>query len=192
MIDVINHVDSQSALRKACIENPKKCRKLLALELIRLLATTPLSQRLPWYINYISVAEPLTNQSVIPTPTPVVGWQSIFDNTHWEAYPGYGSWNASEQRWDHTGGYIYLSVIGTWADLYRPTHVRVEHSGGDLATFAVENLAEEYLTIEPDYVSLTEEELIYPTADPADDIFWLYIIGDFPTITEIEFWSLPI
>jgi len=156
------------------------------------LATTPLSQRLPWYISYTSIAEPGPGQKPKTSPVPSIGWQSIFDNTYWEAYPGYGHWNSTEQRWDHDGGYIYLSMLGTWPVGYRPTHVRVEHTGGDLATFAVENVAEEYLTIEADYVSMTEEELVYPTPDPADDIFWLYIIGDFPSITKIEFYSLPI
>lgn len=192
MIDSINQVDSQSALRIACLENPKRCKKLLAFELIKLLATTPLSQRLPGYINYSSFSEPSPKSHTQPTPEPVVGWQQVFDDTYWVPFGGNGTWNDSLQRWEHTGNKVYLTPIGTWSAGYRPTKIRLTHDGIPTCRLFIEDPSEDYIVFQFNYVSEFEHDLNFGSELPGDDLFKVFALQNLENITNIEFYSLPI
>ena len=192
MTNSINQVDSQSALRIACLKNPIRCKKLLAFELIKLLAATPLSQRLPWYINYTSFSDPSPKSHTQPILDPVEGWQQIFDDSFWEPFGGNGTWNDSTQQWEHTGNKVYLTPIGTWADGYRPTKLRVTHDGSVWFNLFLENVLETYIVIDIDSPSGTENDTTFPTSGSDHDIYKLFCISNFENLTNIEFWSLPI
>jgi hypothetical protein len=52
-----------------------------------------------------------------------MAWVQKFDNTYWTAM--IGSWDAVNSEWDSSGDSLVLEVVGTWANNYNPSKVRI-------------------------------------------------------------------
>ena len=81
---------------------------------------------------------------------PVENWVSHFDNTEWAASTG--SWDGS--KWVGNPTSLTLSPIGTWADSYRPTKMRLVTNVGNLI-FQVDDTDSNAIADAFFYVSLT-------------------------------------
>jgi len=114
-------------------------------------------------------------------------WVSHFDNTEWTVQTG--SWVTD--HWETSVEVLDLyPPIGSWDDGYRPTKIRVTHSG-DGVGFGTANLVildTEEATIGSDYtyVSLEEVDLSFG----ANDIYWVYVyLKNDGNVTDIEFYE---
>lgn len=58
---------------------------------------------------------------VFNNPSSEADWIDVTDNTYWSPHNGY--W--SGDYWNDSPADMYLSTIGTWADDFRPTKVRI-------------------------------------------------------------------
>jgi len=127
-----------------------------------------------------------------------MGWVSHFDNNDWEIDPetAVGSWSGSDwDSGDYLGSFevLSLSVIGTWADSYRPTKFRITFTGATDIAFGLvdidgETIAEE--GVPGEYLYQSGEEITTDFVTYGLDLFVLFIIaadGDTFTVTNIEF-----
>ena len=177
----------QSKLAQLCKEEPVKCKKLLAFMLIKLLATTPLSYRLPWTIDYSGTVPwaPYTK----PKTTPPVGeWHSYFDDTCWT--PMWGWWNPTFERWETDWYELLLYDIGTWANGYRPSIIRISGTQTNGGILVLRNNDGEIMNQNPytPYVLGSEETLIFESEAPGKDIKSLNIYQvDTLYVDNIEF-----
>ena len=116
-------------------------------------------------------------------------WRQKFDNNHWKPWDSNVEWNASLNRWEALHDNLFLEVIGSWADGYRPTILRVTHLGTDQTDILIEDKDGDNIGLDANSPSLTEVTLTYDTPAAADDIFWLSVMGDDPHILNIEFFE---
>ena len=73
----------------------------------------------------ISSSSSTSSSSTIPE-----NWVQKLDNTFWEPVGGYGAWDGT--KWVDTGpSNIVLAAIGTWANGYRPTKVRITYTSSE-------------------------------------------------------------
>lgn len=122
-----------------------------------------------------------------------MGWVQHFDDTKWE--PIFTNWAWDGTKWvaNPATWFPVLTVIGTWADAYRPTKVRIAFTGSpdymrvaDGANFA------HY--VNDSYASGIEVDLDWTDqgAHVMTDIYGLtvgFIASAIRTITNIEFYE---
>ncbi len=71
-------------------------------------------------------------------PGTIVCYEDRTNETFWEPVGSFGTWNATEQRWEHPS-LLGLDVLGTWNQGYRPPLLRIRRPTTQSTTITLEN-----------------------------------------------------
>ena len=119
---------------------------------------------------------------------PAGNWVSYFDNTYWES-AGKGTWDGVKWVSEASGdqNIIALAPIGSWELDFRPTKVRVEHTGTN-CSFVIFDTNDPDSPIAIDYSYVSGDELTMTFSE--FDILGIESNADDPwRITNIEFYE---
>ncbi len=132
-----------------------------------------------------------------PSSPPVENWVSHYDNTDFEVAT-YGAWDAGNSEWDGTlwsaqNRYsVQITSIGTWTDLYRPTHVRITYTGSPIMSVQIQSVNLAVIRNISPLVSGTSYALTFEGATSPYDIwrFWAFETAENPiSIQNIEWYE---
>lgn len=118
-------------------------------------------------------------------------WQAFFDNTRWS--PSAGSWSGSD--WDSVSipnNQIILNELGTWVNGFRPSKIRVTHTGTSPFgyTLTLRDKNNSTIATNASYISATEVAITFGASD-IDNLELIDNVLPFAAfkITNIEFFA---